>query len=128
MTPAEMAEEIHRLSAKIDDGISVLRKQSIALAEAEMTYRQAKAEAWVTCPTDEAGVKAGEREWTAARREAWVNAETAVLRRDRDLAEAMRQAALEAVRARRAQLSATQTLLNAHAAEANFVRTVGGAP
>lgn len=122
MTPAEMAEEVERLSARIDDGIKVLRQQSIALADAEMEYRHAKARAWVVCPTDEPGVKAGEREWTAARREAWVNGETAELRRDRDLAEAMRQAALEAVRARRAQLSACQTLLNAHAAEAEFAR------
>ena len=123
MTPAEMATEVERLSSKIDDGIRVLREQSEALAEAEMVYRHAKARAWVECPTDEPGVKSGEREWTAARREAWVNSETAELRRDRDLAEAMRQAALEAVRARRAQLSACQTLLNAHAAEANLAAT-----
>lgn len=123
MTPLEMAAEVERLSGLIDDGIKVLRQQSIALAESEMTYRKSKAQSWVTCPTDDPGVKAGEREWTAARREAWVNGDTAELRRDRDLAEAMRQTALEAVRARRAQLSALQTLLNAHAAEANLAGT-----
>lgn len=123
MTPAEMAEEIHRLSRKIDDGISFLRKQSEALAEAEEAYRKAKAEAWVRCPSDDAGTRSGEREWTAGRKEAWVNADTAGLRRTRDLAEGMRQAALEAVRARRAQMSAWQTLINAHIAEANLVGT-----
>jgi hypothetical protein len=119
MTPADMSAEVQRLVGLIDDGIAVMRKQSVALAEAEMVYRKAKAVAWVECPTDEEG----KREWTAGRREAWVNAQTAELRRDRDLAEAMRQAALEAVRARRAQLSALQSLLSAHRAEAEFVRT-----
>lgn len=123
MTPQEMGAEVERLVSLIDDGIAVMRKQSIALAQAEHDYRKAKAQAWVLCPTDDAGTKAGEREWTAARREAWVNGDTAELRQARDLAEAMRQAALEAVRARRAQLSALQTLLNAHAAEANMART-----
>ena len=122
MTPNEMSAEVQRLVSLIDDGISVMRKQSVALADAEMNYRKAKAVAWVECPTD----AEGKREWTAGRREAWVNAETAELRRARDLAEAMRQAALEAVRARRAQLSALQSLLSAHRAEAEFVRTTGG--
>lgn len=119
MTPADMQAEVQRLVSLIDDGIAVMRKQSVALADAEMRYRKAKAVAWVECPTD----SEGKREWTAGRREAWVNAETAELRRDRDLAEAMRQAALEAVRARRAQLSACQTLISSHRAEAEFART-----
>lgn len=123
MTPAEIADEMRRLSANIDKGIAELREQSIALAEAEHVYRKMKATKWAECPVDEPGIKAGEREWTAARREAWVNAETADLRRVRDMAEAMRQAALEAVRARRTQISALQTMANAHASEAEFTRT-----
>lgn len=123
MTPAEIADEMHRLSRNIDKGIGELRDQSIALAGAEHDYRKLKAAKWAECPTDDPSVKAGEREWTAARREAWVNAETAGARYERDHAEAMRQTALEAVRARRTQLSAMQTIANAHAAEAEFVRT-----
>jgi hypothetical protein len=123
VTPVEMAAEVERLSALIDEGIGALRRQSAKLAEAEMEYRKGKALAWLSCPTDDAGTKGADREWTAARREAWVNAETSELRRTRDLAEGTRQAALEAVRSRRTQLSAMQSLLAAERAEAEFVRT-----
>ena len=122
MTPAEMAEEVHRLSSLIDAGIRTMREQAEARADAEATYRKAKAEAWARCPNDAHDVKAGEREWTAARREAWVNAETADLRRARDYAEAIEKAAIESGRSRRAQLSALMTLLAAHRAEADLAR------
>lgn len=115
----EARTEMLRLSRLIDAGIEMSREQAVALAQAENEYRKAKAKAWVTCPTD----AAGEREWTAKRREAWVDGEVADLRKDRDLAEAMRDAAREAVRARQTQLSALQSLLRAHQAEAEFART-----
>lgn len=111
--------EMLRLSRLIDAGIEMSREQAVALAEAENVYRKAKAQAWVRCPRDEAG----EREWTAKRRESWVDGDVADLRKDRDLAEAMRDAAREAVRARQTQLSAWQTLVKAHQAEAELVRT-----
>lgn len=123
MTPTEIAEEMRRLSTNIDKGIAELSLQSMALAEAEHEYRKVKAQKWSECPTDPPSVKAGEREWTAARREAWVNAESAGARYERDLAEGNRQTALEAIRARKTQLSAAQTLANAHAAEADLART-----
>jgi|AntDeeMinimDraft_6_1070357.scaffolds.fasta_scaffold16471_3 hypothetical protein len=123
MNHTEAADELRRLSRLIDGGIEALRDQAHALAEAENSYRRSKAEAWLRCPTDEPGVKSGEREWTAARREAWVNAETGDLRMARDIAEGVRQAALEAVRARRTQMSALQSLLAADRAEAEFART-----
>lgn len=119
----EARDEMIRLSQLIDGGVATLRQQSIDVALAEANYRKAKAEAWARCPNDDAGVKAGEREWTAARREAWVNAETADLRLERDHAESMRDAARESLRSRRTQLSAWQTLVNAHQAEAEFART-----
>ena len=122
--PLEDAKtEMIRLSRAIDAGIEFSKQHAVELAHAEMSYRQAKSEAWVRCPVDDVGVRAGERLWTAARREAWVDAECASLRHDRDLAEAMRDAAREAVRARQAQLSAWQTLVRAHQAEAEFART-----
>lgn len=123
MNTAEALREANRLSALIDAAIEALKNTSVEFAKAEAEYRKAKAERWVGCPMDDATVRAGEREWTAARREAWVNAETADLRYRRDVAEGMRQAALEAVRSRRAQLSALQTFLNAEKAEAEFART-----
>lgn len=123
MNTAEAFAEANRLSRLIDAAIEGLKNTSVEFARAEADYRKAKAEGWVRCPNDEAGVKSGEREWTAARREAWVDADTADLRYKRDLADGMRQAALEAVRSRRAQLSALQTFLNAEKAEAEFART-----
>lgn len=123
MTPDEMHSEAQRLGRQIDEGIRTLREQAEALAEAENVYRKARAEAWVRCPNDPPGTKMHDREWTSARRDAWVDAETAGLRRVRDIAEGMRQAALEAIRARRQQLSALQSLAAADRAEAEFVRT-----
>lgn len=120
---AEAAEELRRLSKLIDSGVDVLRKQGFVLAEAEQAYRVAQAEAWVRCPNDAPEVRAGEREWTAARREAWVAADTAPLRKARDEAETLRDTARIALRARQSQMSALQTLITAHRAEAEFVRT-----
>lgn len=114
--------EANRLSRLIDAAIDALKNTSVEFAQAEAEYRKAKAQCWVRCPNDDAGVRAGEREWTAARREAWVNAETADLRYRRDIAEGMRQAALEAVRSRRAQLSSVQTFVNAEKAEMELAR------
>lgn len=122
MNLSEAFAEAERLSRLIDAGIEALRTQSVALAEAERTYRKAKAEAWVKVPRDSTDDRS-QRNWTAGRREAWVDAETADLRYARDVADGMRSAALEAVRARRTQVSALQTLLNAHAEEAKFART-----
>lgn len=119
----EYEKDMRRYSLLIDAGIEMSRTQSLTLPDAEMAYRQAKAEAWARCPIDDPSVKSGERQWTAARREAWVDAEVAPQRRDRDLAEAMRDSAREAVRARQAQLSALQSLIKAHQAEAEFART-----
>jgi hypothetical protein len=123
MTLIEARGEMLRLSKLIDGGVHELRLRSVEVAVAEAAYRREKAEMWARCPVDDPGVKAGERLWTAARREAWVDAESATKRQTRDLAETMRDSAREALRSRRTQLSAWQTLINAHEAEANFART-----
>ena len=122
MNLSEAFAEATRLSRLIDAGIDALREQSKQLAAAEQAYRKAKAEAWVRVPRDST---TGERNWTAGRRESWVDAETADLRYVRDVAEGMRSAALEAVRARRTQVSVLQSLLNAEREEAAFVRMTG---
>jgi hypothetical protein len=123
---ADMAQEMHRLSDLLDAGLATLRTVANELAATEAAYRKAKSEAWVNCPNDPPGVKSGEREWTAARREAWVDAAVADKRQARDLAEYMRTAALEAVRSRRTQISCLQTLMNADKVEAEFARTGPG--
>lgn len=112
MNITEAAAEARRLSDLIDSGIDHLRTQSRALADAEREYRMAVAKAWLAAP-----------EGTAGAREAWVNGECAELRHSRDLADGMRQAALEAVRARRTQVSALQSLLAAHREEVGLART-----
>lgn len=112
MTPVEAAEEMARLSKLLDEGLRTLREQAAEFAECEEVYRHRKARAWFEAPAG-----------TVPEREAWVNGETAAARKSRDLADGLRQAALEAVRSRRAQISALQSLLAADRAEAEFART-----
>lgn len=114
-----LPEEMARLARLLDKGLEALRDQSTEFAEAERSYRQAKATAWVE-------VLAALPKGTVPEREAWVNGATADARYRRDLAEGMRQAALESVRSRRGQISALQTMLNADRAEADFARTGPG--
>lgn len=121
-SPLEAAEEVERLSRLLANGIAELRKQSELLAEAESEYRKGKAIAWLSCPK----YRSDGDKVQAAEREAWVDGETADLRKARDLAEGLRQAALEAVRSRRTQLSALQSLMAANRAEAEFARTGPG--
>lgn len=106
-----LTAEAHRLSGLLDKGVAALREAGIAYAEAEHDYRKAKAEAYL--------VTGG----TVAEREAQAYGMVGDRRRSRDLADAGRVAALEAVRSRRTQLSALQSLLAAHRSEADFART-----
>lgn len=112
MTADELTRELLRLSRLVDDGVKALADQARELAEAEHDYRLAKAQAWLVAPAG-----------TVPERESWVDGQCADARRRRDLAEGMRVAALEALRSRRAQLSALQSVLAAHRAEAEFART-----
>lgn len=112
-TVASMYAEAMRLSELIDEGVAALGRIATEYAEAEAAYRRAKSIAWVDAPAD----------MLAKEREAWVDAKTAEERQRRDIAEAMKQGGLEALRSRRGQLSAIQTFANAHREEAAFVRT-----
>ena len=114
MNTAEALAEANRLSRLIDAAIDALKNTSVAFAEAEREYRRSKSRAWLECKA---------LDMLAKEKEAWVDAESSDDRYRRDVAEGMRQAALEAVRSRRAQLSALQTFLNAERAEADFART-----
>lgn len=110
--------EVFRLSDLLDKDITELRRMVVEAANRESEYRRVKAQKWVEAP-----VGATRGEWTAAQRESWVNAETGDLRAARDIADGLRQAALEATRNHRAQLSAMQSWLNADRAELEFART-----
>lgn len=111
-----MHEELERLSRLLDAGLAALRDQAHEYADAEQEYREAKARAWVE-------VRGALPDGTVPERDAWVGGVTAVQRRRRDLADGMRQAALEAVRSRRGQISAMQTLANVDRAELELART-----
>jgi hypothetical protein len=106
-----LTAEAWRLSQLLDKGVAALREAAVAYAEAEHKYREAKAMAYLET---ESG--------TVAEREAHVYALVGGYRRDRDLADAARLAALEALRSRRAQISAVQSVLSAHRSEAELAR------
>ena len=108
---ATLTAEAWRLSGLIDKGISALRDAAVAYAEAEHEYRERNAMAYLET---ESG--------TVAEREAHVYALVGDFRRVRDLADGQKVAALEAVRSRRAQLSALQSLIAAHRAEVELAR------
>ena len=110
MTLTEMIHESERLSRLIDAGIESLVSASKDMAHAEHALRKATAVAWTNAPTG-----------TVPFKEAWVESECAEEKLAFDLAESTRYNALEAVRSRRAQLSALQSIMAAHRAEAELV-------
>lgn len=106
-----LTAEAWRLSQLLDKGVAALHEAAMTYAEAEHEYRARKAMAYLET---ESG--------TVAEREAHVYALVGEFRRDRDLADGQRLAALEAVRSRRAQLSAVQSVLSAYRSEAELAR------
>lgn len=111
MNPNEVADEMRRMSGLLDKAITAVREQSVEYADAENQYRMAHAKAYLAY------------EGPAHARKAAADLATGDERYRAHLADGMRQAALEAVRSRRAQISALQSLLSAHREEAAFART-----
>jgi hypothetical protein len=105
-----MIHESERLSRLIDAGIAALVQASSDMAHAEHALRKATAVAWAQAPSG-----------TVPFKEAWVEAEAADEKLTFDVAESGRYNALEAVRSRRAQLSALQSIMAAYRAEAELV-------
>ncbi len=110
----DISREVRRLSALLDKAITVLREAGRDHAEAEHAYRLQRGQAWAL--TSGRGL-------VVAEREAQVDADTADARLVRDLAASLEKSALEAVRARRQQLSALQSLLAGVREETAFART-----
>jgi hypothetical protein len=108
---ATLTAEAWRLSGLLDKGIAALRDAAVAYAEAEHEYRERKAMAYLET-----------EQGTVAEREAHVYAMVGDFRRVRDLADGQRLAALEAVRSRRSQLSALQSIIAAHRSESELAR------
>lgn len=112
MVDSEHIREGRRLSALIDDSLAYFGQQVRLAAEAERDYRKLQGEAILRAPAG-----------TVLERDAWLKAHCADARFTRDLADGMRQAALEAVRSRRAQLSLLQTFLAGEREEMALART-----
>lgn len=106
-----LTAEAWRLTQLLDKGVMALRDAGVAYAEAEHLYRSQSAVAYLKT---ESG--------TVAERDAHVYLAVGDSRRLRDLADGQRSAALEAVRSRRAQLSALQSVLAAYRAESELAR------
>lgn len=114
-TVHDVISEMRRLSDQLDAALAFLREKIEATATAENVYRQAVGHEWVKVLAADEG--------TAAFKDAQVKAATADKRMARDIADGMRHAAIEAVRSRRTQISALQSVANAMKAEAEFSRT-----
>lgn len=106
-------DEMRRLSGRLDEALEELRQQAFEKAHKEALYRQARAEAWT---------RYSMMPFLAKEKEALVDAEVRHEAEARDIAVALAQAALESVRSRRAQISALQSLLAGHRAEAELAR------
>jgi len=111
VNPSDLQEQILAYAQMLDEALAFLRGQTVKYADSDNAYRLAHARAYLASdgPVNE--------------RKATADLATDKERHAAHLAEGMRQAALEAVRSRRAQLSALQTLANSYRAEAEFVRT-----
>lgn len=107
----EIEKEIMRFSHLLDAGLAKLRETAQEYATADVAYKRAYSEAFLR-----AGGTVAEREQVA------VDASLTEREAVKNL-EGLNVAALEAVRSRRTQISALQSLLAAHKAEAEFART-----
>lgn len=112
MNLVEADQEMRRLAQSLEDRLSFLKQQAREHAEAESAYRHALARAFLEANSS-----------TVKGREMIADAAVLEERQRAYLARGMERAALEAVRSSRQQLSAFQTLLSAHKAEADFDRT-----
>jgi len=94
------ASVIEELSRRIDEGIRELASASVEVADSQHELRKSRAIAWVEAPPG-----------TVPVREAWVEAKTADEERRHELAEGRKVTAIEALRSRRQQMSAIQSLM-----------------
>lgn len=99
MNVAELADEALRLSRRLERATDTIRDQAPILADTELEYRKAKAQAWLAAP-----------DGTVPEREAHVEGVTAEVRRARDYAKHMQRAAIEASRNMRQQISVLQSV------------------
>lgn len=114
MNTAELVDELARLSQSVEKSLTRINVMATEYAIAENEYRKAKAVA--TIGLTDADMKVDERK-------AHVDKACESERLRAHLAEANWRASIEAVRARRAQLSAMQSVAGALKEEMAFERT-----
>ena len=112
MVDAELIREGRRLSKLLDEALAYLAQQVHLASESERDYRKMQGEMILRAPAG-----------TVLEKDAWLKAECADARFTRDLADGMRQAALEAVRSRRTQVSLLQSFLAGEREEMALTRT-----
>ena len=115
MVNTEFIREGQRLSKLTDEALAYLKQQVRLAAEAERDYRKLQGAAILKAPPG-----------TVLEKEAWLKAQCADARFTRDLADGMRQAALEAVRSRRQQINLLQSFMAGEREEMAMGRGVGG--
>lgn len=111
---AQVAESIRNYCVLLDDALAYGRRAAQEHADSDDDYRVAHAQATIRAKDGGA---------TDALAKAHADVATEGVRRRARLAESMDKLALEAIRSRRTQVSAQQTLLNAEEAEVAFSRT-----
>lgn len=112
---AQLIAEMNRLSLLLERGLGELYKAAVDLAEADVEYKTGYSVAILNA---EGG--------TVSEREARAHVATRDLRLKYKMAEGLQLSAQEAVRSRRQQISACQSIANALRAEAEFGRTGPG--
>ena len=118
---ATIHQDMMHFSASINESLDELRTRAVESAELDASLKRHWSAAFLCA------------EGTVRERECHADQETADRHQRALIARALEKSATEAVRSRRQQLSAMQTLASAHKAEAEFVRTapaglhIGGA-
>ena len=113
ITTADLNAELLKVAGELRAANERLEKAAYETASAEWAYRKAKAEAF-------AKVRQSEVKLLAPEKEALADSIAADARMDRDLAEAGKVAALEAVRSLRSMLSALQSVAASARSEADL--------
>lgn len=113
-TPGDLVRLMLAASSALDTAQDELLRCTRAHSESERRYRQARSNAYLSSSG------------TVGEREATVTKTVDIEAYQAHLAEGLARAALEAVRSKRAQLSALQSIAGAVKVEAELARTGGG--
>lgn len=121
-SPGDLVKEMARLSRQLDEALRFIRDQAKKYAEDENAYRMARAKLQLKA-NDSVRDGYGIERPTVDEKGAFVDLNTPKERVDAHLAAALLKAGFEAIKSRRAQLSALQSTANAVKEEIALGRT-----